>query len=501
MTLYKPQPHRIHPGKLPGPQELFMACKADIGIFGSAAGCGKTFSLLMELARWRHVRNYRGVVFRRKSTDLTKGGGLWDKAQEMYLDLGARMRGGGDKDALWESTNALVQFRGLLHKSEMFSWKSAELDLLCFDELDQFDYDQFWYLQTRLRSMSPINPYTRATVNPDATSWVRQLVDPWIGSDGFACFTREEAEEQARIMGKPRAYSGQLLWLTRRGDDLRHHFSKRAALQYIDAIGDKDLQPLSLSFIPARMEDNAALMKADPGYRGRLAMQDAVTRARLLGGNWDITVTGGALFNRSWFDVVDREPDARDVKYWVRGWDFAWSAPTPKYPNPDYTACVKLALLKNGRVVVCDVQRTRQETGAMESWLQSVVRLDGPKVIQAIWQDPSAGKPMAQRLEKVIHAACPSATVDIVVEKLDKISYAQIFSGAIDPRAKGDGKTNWVSIVNSPTVAAYLSELEAFPDKASKKDQVDASSRAWLWIDERSNSFAARFSRAMRVVE
>lgn len=498
--LYKPQPHRTHPGVLPGPQEAFMASPADIAIFGSSAGCGKSFSLLMEAARWKDVKDYKAVIFRRQSTDITKAGGLWHKAQGMYRDLGAHMRGGGDKDAAWEATSALIQFRGLLFEGDVYSWKSAELDLLCFDELDQFTEFQFWYMMTRLRSMSPIQPYCRASVNPDATSWVRQLIDPWIGNDGFACFTKEEAAEQTKLMGKPRAYSGQILWITKRGDELRHHWTKRAALRYIEEIGDKDLKPKSLSFIPATMDDNQALMKADPSYASYLAMQDPVTRARMLDGNWNILVTSGALFNRSWFDVIDGEPDPRDVKYYVRGWDTAYSAPTSKTPNPDYTACVKLAVMKNGDVVVCDVQRTRQETGGMEVWMQAIVKHDTPKVVQALWQDPAAGKALVHRLQQVIRVASPSSTIDIVVEKLDKIQYAQIFSGAIDPRPKNLGR-NIAKIVNGPMVQAYLSELEAFPQKNEKKDMVDASSRAWLWVDEKANSFATAFNRAMSLMD
>jgi hypothetical protein len=138
MTVYKPQPHRTHPGVLPGPQEAFMATSADLAIFGSAAGCGKSFSLLMEAARWKDVQDFKAVLFRRQSVDLSKAGGLWHKAQQMYRDLGAHMRGGGEKEALWVHSQALVQFRGLLYDHDVYNWKSAELDLLLFDEIDQF---------------------------------------------------------------------------------------------------------------------------------------------------------------------------------------------------------------------------------------------------------------------------------------------------------------------------------------------------------------------------
>ena len=48
-----------------GPQEAFLASSADIAIFGGAAGCGKTFALLMEPLRHIHVPGFGAVVFRR----------------------------------------------------------------------------------------------------------------------------------------------------------------------------------------------------------------------------------------------------------------------------------------------------------------------------------------------------------------------------------------------------------------------------------------------------
>ena len=49
----------------------------------------------------------------------------------------------------------------------------------------------------------------------------------------------------------------------------------------------------SLTFIPARLDDNKVLTRADPQYRAILMSLPEVERERLLAGNWDVQVKRG----------------------------------------------------------------------------------------------------------------------------------------------------------------------------------------------------------------
>ena len=54
-----------------GPQTAFMASKADIVIYGGAAGGGKTYALLLEGLRNRNVKGWGGVIFRHNYNQIT----------------------------------------------------------------------------------------------------------------------------------------------------------------------------------------------------------------------------------------------------------------------------------------------------------------------------------------------------------------------------------------------------------------------------------------------
>jgi len=80
-TAIKPQPGR---------QEQFLASRADITIYGGAAGGGKTFGLLLEPLRYHDNPRFGAVVFRRTYPQITHEGGMWDEAEALYPLLGAR---------------------------------------------------------------------------------------------------------------------------------------------------------------------------------------------------------------------------------------------------------------------------------------------------------------------------------------------------------------------------------------------------------------------------
>jgi hypothetical protein len=244
----------------PGPQTDYLRCHADIAIYGGAAGSGKTFAVLMEPIYHLHVPYFGAVIFRRNSTMVRNQGGLWDTSMQIYSNprIGGRPK---ETTLEWDFPGiTTVKFSHLQYESDVLSWQGAQIPLIIFDELTHFSRSQFFYMLSRNRSTCGVKPYIRATTNPDAESWVRELIDWWINPEtGLAIPERS---------GKIRYFiqlNDQIIWA-----------DCKAALhsQYPECL------PKSFTFISASIFDNKKLLDADPGYLANLHALPMVERER-----------------------------------------------------------------------------------------------------------------------------------------------------------------------------------------------------------------------------
>lgn len=301
-----------------GPQERFLATSADICIYGGAAGGGKTVGLLLEPLRHMSNGDFSATVFRRVGPQITNPGGLCDEAGKFYPLAGAEAR---MQPLEYRFPSGMrVRFASMQYEANRLDWQGAQIPLIEFDELTHFSESQFFYMLSRNRSTCGVRPYMRATCNPDPDSWVAELIAWWLGEDGYPVKER----------------AGVLRWFVRVNDELVWADTPSELRQrYADS------EPKSLTFIGARLEDNPALMAADPGYRANLLALSYIDRERLYGGNWAVRAEAGKLFNRGWVNVAPAAPaDGR----LVRCWDFAATAKTLAKADPDYAASVLMQL-------------------------------------------------------------------------------------------------------------------------------------------------------------
>ena len=434
VPLIKPQPR----------QELFLQSPADICVYGGGSGGGKSFSLLLEPLYHKDNPNFSAVFFRRTSPQITLPGGLWDQSTKIYPQTGAVPTVGNLR---WKfPSGATVRFSHLQHDKNIFDFQGSELPLIIFDELTHFSADQFWYLLSRNRSMCGVKPYVRASCNPDADSWVAELLAWWIDQD-----TGLPINDRA----------GKLRWFVRINDRLEWSDSKKELSEKYPAIPAK-----SLSFIPAKLSDNAALMAADPGYLANLLALPMVERERLLGGNWKVRPAAGLIFNRAWFPIVDASP--RTARR-IRAWD---KASTPG--AGDWTAGVRLALSDDGIYWVEDVVRGQWSAADRNRIIQQTAQMDGPEV--SIWLEQEGGSGGKESAEISVRDLAGFA---VHTERVtgDKVTRARPFSA--------QAEAGNVRVVRGEWNGPYLDELHGFPERKND-DQVDASS---LGFGKLANAF------------
>lgn len=264
-------------GNFPPPhpkQALFLNSKAEVVVFGGGAGPGKTAAVIFDAAKHIDDPNYSAVILRRTYPEITNEGGLWDEARRWYP-----IKGGVEHQTRLEWTfpsGATIRFSHLQHEKNVSNWQGAQLPYIAFDEVTHFTKKQFFYLLSRLRSPYGFPPRMRATCNPDADSWVAQLVDWWIGDNGYPIPERT---------GKIRYFivlDDIIIW-----GETKQELEKK----YPGCL------PKSFTFIGATINDNPTLLAADPGYKANLQAQNSVDRDRLLYGNWHVKKAESMLFD------------------------------------------------------------------------------------------------------------------------------------------------------------------------------------------------------------
>ena len=433
-----------------GFQERFLSTKATIAIGGGAAGCGKSFALVYDPLRYSGVQGFNAIVFRRVSTEIRGGGGIWDESCRLYPHMQGRRTQGLE----WRfPSGARIAFSHLQYKQDVWSHQSKQYTAVFYDELTTFEEYQFWFMLSRNRSMCGVRPYIRAGCNPDPRSWVAKLVAWWI-------------DERTGLPIPER--NGKIRWFLRRDDSLHWGDTRTELLRRFPDATQKE--PLSLTFIAGRLDENKILERADPGYRARLMALPLVDRVRFLDGNWKALPGAGQYYRRDWIKFVDRPPE--DVEIRVRAWDKAGTfSDGADDKGPAWTVGVKMSRKRDGAICIEHVRRFRGSPHAVEKEIKATAEADGRGTEVWIWQDPGqAGK---ADVDNFVRNILQGFSVHGEPAREDKETYAKPMSA--------QAEAGNVLMVRAEWNDAYLDELEAFPE-GRFKDQVDASSLGFLRV-------------------
>jgi len=360
-------------------------------------------------------------------------GGLWDESLKLYANFGAKPL----KSRLtWRfPSGATLRFRHLQFEKDKLQYQGAQFAFIGFDELTHFSESQFFYLLSRNRSTCGVKPYVRATTNPDANSWVKRFLAPWVDPSLSAAAESGEVRHLVRD-------GGQLQWVEN-GDGAK-----------------------SVTFIRASLSDNRLLMEADPDYLANLKALSLVDRRRLLDGDWEI-VEGGNLFRREWFEILAVAPRCSRV---CRYWDLAGTEEKPGR-DPDWTVGVLLGRGDDGLFVVLDVQRVRRTPAGVEALIRQTAELDRaahPAVSIRMEQEPgSGGLNVIDRYRRVVLPGFDFAGIRSTGSKAER---ARPFSA--------QAEAGNVKLLCGYWNNDFLNELSAFPMPEAHDDQVDAASGA-----------------------
>lgn len=443
-----------------GPQETFLSTSADIAIYGGAAGGGKTYALLLEAVRHTGNPKFGAVIFIRQSIQITQEGGLWDSSYEVYGGIKGTVPKTSPRYHWKFRTGARVGFAHIDGDRDLEKWQGSQIVLIGFDELTHFTKKQFFYMMSRNRSASGIDPYIRATCNPDADSWVADFISWWIDQD-----TGYPIQERSGVIRYMVHMNDVISWFDTEDEGI--DFAKQSGLDEFKA--KKSVK--SVTFIASTLQDNKILMENDPGYLANLLALTEVEKERLLNGNWKIKPSAGAFFKRTQIgDILTTIPN--DIVAICRGWDLA-ATDEDENKEAAYTAGVLIAKRACGRFLVLDVVNRQLKAGEVRKLIMTTTKADNAKyrkyctVRQRLPQDPGqAGKEQAESYIEML------AGYSVVTRPE---------SGSKESRAEpmaAQWQQGFFDVMEGEWNEAYFNQLESFPE-SKFKDMVDGGSSAF----------------------
>jgi predicted phage terminase large subunit-like protein len=369
------------------------------GLFGGAAGGGKSHALLMGAAQYVEVPGYAALLLRRTTPDLNRPGAILDMSRQWWGGSGARFN--TDAKTWTFPSGATVTFGHMEHEGDKYNYQGAMYQYIAFDELSTFSESQYTYLISRLRRLaeSDVPIRMRSTSNPGGVG---------------------------------------------------HEWVKRRFPVTDDDLGPQFDHVSGRFFVPSRLTDNPSLDRDE--YRLTLSEVDPVLRAQLLEGNWSVQATG-ATFRPASFVIVDSSQVPKLFERVVRFWDVAATAPTED-KRADWTVGAKVGRDDLGRLWVLDLRRFQGTPSEVEAMVRlTAERLDGDEVGIRMEQEPGAsGKIMVEH-----YATRVLATYDFSATRSTGTKTARAVPLATQMDARN------VVFVDADWVPALVDEFLAFP--------------------------------------
>lgn len=385
-------------------QKVFLRTYALEGLFGGAAGGGKSSALLMSALQYVDIPGYSAILFRRTFADLSLPGALMDRFKS-WIDNYDDVHWNANSFVATFPSGARISFGYLNNTNDYLRYKGSEFQFIGMDEVTEIRESDYRYLFSRLRRpasgpLAQVPLRMRAASNP-APNWVRQR---------FIV----EGLEKGRI------------------------------------------------FVPSKLTDNPGIDAAS--YRQALSALDPIERRRLEEGDWWST-TLGSLFDRTSVVIIDHSdiPQITSMARVVRFWDLAATEPNQSNPDPDWTVGT-LMIFDQGIAYILDVKKIRAKGDKVEQLIAQTAYEDGKGVAIRMEQEPgSSGKALVDQYARYV---IPGYDFEGIRSTGDKLTRARPFAAAVANGnvrvVRGPWLSDWLDELSSfPEAAMHDDQVDS----------------------------------------
>lgn len=443
------------------PQENFLESTSTITLYSGSAGAGKTYAIILLLIKYALKRNSTIVVFRRNSTQLRVGGGIWQEACMVFskaFGKGVKIK---DREMVLyiPSTNSTIKFAHLQHQSDVLSHLGSQYSVVIFDEATTFPFEEMILpLMGRLRNAYVDYPCAMYwATNPQYEHGIYHWIkDFYLDHNGIPLKEKSNIERYFVLNNsKP-------VW-----------FDSREAAEEIYGKGE-DSGIRSFRSIRAHVTDNVPLLKAQPDYISNLKAMSDIKQRIYLDGSWTAREEESGYFKRDWVTLVDYPSPT--AKQRVRAYDIAMTLPSNANPNPDWTRGVLLSKDERSVYTVEDIVSIRDRTLEVEKLIFDTAIKDGQDVIISLPQDPNAqagsyARDLQRRLAEMGFTCRLQRPVKSKITRFAPVSSVS--------------QAGFFKVVRADWNKDFFDELELFNGEGkTKDDMVDAISDAFLLLNK-----------------
>lgn len=262
-------------------------------LYGGAAGGGKSWMMRSAAILWcQYVPGLQVYLFRRKFPDLHKN--HWVGPQSLPAMVAGLVLSG---NARIQSSALRIDFANgskihlchCQHEKDLLNYQGAEIHVLMIDELTHFSQAQYAYLRNRVR-----------------------MAGLKVGAQCPFAFPRI-------LLGSNPGGAG-------------HNWVKAAFIDPAPPLECWKTQPeeggMVRAYVPAKYQDNAALMREDPGYPDRIrGLGNPELVRAMLEGDWNIVA--GGMFDDVWDARRIVVPPRALPSGWRRSRSFDWGSSRP----------------------------------------------------------------------------------------------------------------------------------------------------------------------------